>query len=758
DGTTDWALHGKYDTGSQVNSREQYEKGIHAGTSLDLLGNREMLDKQIAQNAEKNKDSLENYTKALAEFEKPNYFDETMKEFDKAWDKANMNTDTLRAMALFAKAYTWDSAADSLEGIYDWATTRFGDNKTETKLRDINLLDQKNNASMQVVGRGAEADELVRMFRITEGQLAVSEEAFKIYRHETKEALLDYIKADSKDKDKKWETYQKSLSKVKEAYDKSPAKAFANNELISKAMTMKNQHDYGRFVFNLLKEPEKNMELAQSYINDLEYILKTDDNFKDVDEVALTRSGQVVIRKGDQYQALEQGFLESILHGIHDSAAEITSSLGGAWWGLKKPSKNYLQTAAKAGVYSSAGAAVGAAAGAIADEEINSWTTGYKNKDGGLKRAAEAATLSIAGDIIIVGAGAGIKQGYKAIKNTNLDGLSNIGNKAISEAQKLANGNVNAVTNFLAKNALDNNEREAIKEAAQKEFLNGKSLADYKSDSSIPKLERLKNAWQYEKFINKESMAKGKDKLEALSKEFESFQTTSMESNRPIMSLMQDMFEGKATRHEREKFLRFVSQNEALQSALSGVLAKNPTLALNFGQFIDKRAAQVAKSIESEALTQRMFKDMDSSYAKGLKDRYGKVEYDIKRTLDNINFSSTGTKIADILMDLKESIPHVTNAGQTINAMLQKLQARGIKSFDDDMLEFIEPNLNIDDLLNIRKYYNDILRSKDFKNASFKHLQAINNEIDSVVENALQDIAQQSGINTGKLLKNYKDI
>ena len=42
-------------------------------------------------------------------------------------------------------------------------------------------------------------------------------------------------------------------------------------------------------------------------------------------------------------------------------------------------------------------------------------------------------------------------------------------------------------------------------------------------------------------------MAKGKDKLEALSKEFESFQTTSMESNRPIMSLMQDMFEGKAT-------------------------------------------------------------------------------------------------------------------------------------------------------------------------------------------------------------------
>lgn len=37
-------------------------------------------------------------------------------------------------------------------------------------------------------------------------------------------------------------------------------------------------------------------------------------------------------------------------------------------------------------------------------------------------------------------------------------------------------------------------------------------------------------------------------------------------------------------------------------------------------------------------------------------------------------------------------------------------------------------------------------------------LQAINKEIDSAIENALQDIANESGINTTKLLKNYKDI
>lgn len=466
------------------------------------------------------------------------------------------------------------------------------------------------------------------------------------------------------------------------------------------------------------------------------------------------KKGEVVVKRGDLYELVGgEGALESILHGMHDSLNEITAGIltGMATFGRTYQKTKNPTAALGAGIV---GTAFGSAGGAIVDEHVNAIKTGFINKDYGLKRANEAMLLSAVADVALLGAGKAIK----TIKNANLDGLSGIGNKIVNETQKLANGNVNAVTNFLAKNAIDNNEREAIKEAAQKEFLNGKSLADYKSDSSIPKLERLKNAWQYEKFINKESMAKGKDKLEALSKEFESFQTTSMESNRPIMSLMQDMFEGKATRHEREKFLRFVSQNEALQSALSGVLAKNPTLALNFGQFIDKRAAQVAKSIESDALTQRMFKDMDSSYAKGLKDRYGKVEYDIKRTLDNINFSSTGTKIADILMDLKESIPHVTNAGQTINAMLQKLQARGIKSFEYDMLEFIEPNLNIDDLLNIRKYYNDILRSKDFKNASFKHLQAINKEIDSAVENALQDIAQQSGINTAKLLKNYKDI
>ena len=595
---------------------------------------------------------------------------------------------------------------------------------------------------------------------------SVSEGANKSF-NEFREKYYDSLMEDNPTK--KAQLKEQAFNKLKEAqekYEKSPAKVYADSSLDRIAETIKHESDYGR-IYTFLQDENIQKEKKQQFLSDFANVLKTDERYKDLDSLAFTKDNTLIAimneKEGQKAYAINPTLMSSILYTLYAAKSEIIGGIAGGAYGAAKGAKygkaaGGVGTAIGAGAGALYGSMIGTAIGALTDSQVNRIVTGYLNSDLGAKKAIEAGVLDLAGNLALMGIAKGVSKGQEVFSNLNADSLKEGVNNLKDKAMLLSNGNVNAVTNFLAKNALDNNEREAIKEAAQKEFLNGKSLADYKSDSSIPKLERLKNAWQYEKFINKESMAKGKDKLEALSKEFESFQTTSMESNRPIMSLMQDMFEGKATRHEREKFLRFVSQNEALQSALSGVLAKNPTLALNFGQFIDKRAAQVAKSIESEALTQRMFKDMDSSYAKGLKDRYGKVEYDIKRTLDNINFSSTGTKIADILMDLKESIPHVTNAGQTINAMLQKLEARGIKSFEYDMFEYIEPNLNIDDLLNIRKYYNDILRSKDFKNASFKHLQAINKEIDSAVENALQDIAQQSGINTAKLLKNYKDI
>lgn len=561
---------------------------------------------------------------------------------------------------------------------------------------------------------------------------SVSEGANKSF-NEFREKYYDSLMEDNPTKKAqlKEQAYNK-LKEAKEKYEKSPAKIYADSSLDRIAETIKHESDYGR-IYTFLQDENIQKEKKQQFLSDFANVLKTDERYKDLDSLAFTKDNTLIAimneKEGQKAYAINPTLMSSILYTLYAAKSEIIGGIAGGAYGAAKGAKygkaaGGVGTAIGTGAGALYGSMIGTAIGALTDSQVNRIVTGYLNSDVGAKKAIESGVLDLAGNLALMGVAKGVSKGQDAFSNLNADSLKEGANNLKDKAMLLSHGNVNAVTNFLAKNSLDNNEREAIKQAAQKEFLNGRSLADYKSDSSIPKLERLKNAWQYEKFINKESITKGKDKLEALSKEFESFQTTSMESNRPIMSLMQDMFEGKATRHEREKFLRFVSQNEALQSALSGVLAKNPTLALNFGQFIDKRAAQVAKSIESDALTQRMFKDMDSSYAKGLKDRYGKVEYDIKRTLDTINFSSTGTKIADILTDLKESIPHVANAGQTINAMLEKLEARGIKSFDDDMLEYIEPNLNIDDLLNIRKYYNDILRSKDFKNASFKHLQS----------------------------------
>lgn len=553
---------------------------------------------------------------------------------------------------------------------------------------------------------------------------SVSEGANKSF-NEFREKYYDSLMEDNP-------TKKAQLKEAKEKYEKSPAKIYADSSLDRIAETIKHESDYGR-IYTFLQDENIQKEKKQQFLSDFANVLKTDERYKDLDSLAFTKDNTLIAimneKEGQKAYAINPTLMSSILYTLYAAKSEIIGGIAGGAYGAAKGAKygkaaGGVGTAIGTGAGALYGSMIGTAIGALTDSQVNRIVTGYLNSDVGAKKAIESGVLDLAGNLALMGVAKGVSKGQDAFSNLNADSLKEGANNLKDKAMLLSHGNVNAVTNFLAKNSLDNNEREAIKQAAQKEFLNGRSLADYKSDSSIPKIERLKNAWQYEKFINKESITKGKDKLEALSKEFESFQTTSMESNRPIMSLMQDMFEGKATRHEREKFLRFVSQNEALQSALSGVLAKNPTLALNFGQFIDKRAAQVAKSIESDALTQRMFKDMDSSYAKGLKDRYGKVEYDIKRTLDTINFSSTGTKIADILTDLKESIPHVANAGQTINAMLEKLEARGIKSFDDDMLEYIEPNLNIDDLLNIRKYYNDILRSKDFKNASFKHLQS----------------------------------
>ena len=49
-------------------------------------------------------------------------------------------------------------------------------------------------------------------------------------------------------------------------------------------------------------------------------------------------------------------------------------------------------------------------------------------------------------------------------------------------------------------------------------------------------------------------MRLGKEKVQDIAKQFDTFQTTSLDSNRPIMSVLQDVFENKATREERDLF------------------------------------------------------------------------------------------------------------------------------------------------------------------------------------------------------------
>ena len=517
---------------------------------------------------------------------------------------------------------------------------------------------------------------------------------------------------------------------------------------------MENQSDYGRFVLNAFKDKETKDSIRQEYLQDLHTILLQNKDFQDVEEVAYNKqNNQFLIKRNGEYQALETGFVDSILHAIHDTFNEISFSVAGAMYGGYKAVKlGKGLTKIPLGFGGAViGGALGAGVGALIDEQINSWTTGYKNKDFGLKRASEAALLNIAGDFIIAGVAKSAKplvstigKAAQATKDIVQEPLQK-SKDMLRNANKFVSGNVNIVEDLLAKNAVSQSERDSLIKQAQDTYLHGQTLAEYKNDTNIPRSERLKNAFLYNRFINTESMRLGKEKVQDIAKQFDTFQTTSLDSNRPIMSVLQDVFENKATREEREKILRFVSQNETLKNAITSLLAKNPTLATNFGNFINKRTNAILESLQSEAITHRMFKDLDSAYGKELKHRYGKVEYDIKRALEGVNFKDTGLKIHAILDDLSAQIPHVTNSHQTITAMQEKLDMRG-------------GNLTISDILDIRKYYNDILRSREWKNASYKHVQAINANIDSSVQESLESVSNLSGINTKKLWDNYADI
>ena len=549
---------GKYDTASQINARQQNKEGLNASNAISLMADKQALNNATKAGLDKVNNTQDSYYKdkanatqqeydeAVADIIEGSYSSKRMDKMSKDWDENKGFLTHAGNIAMIPLDMSADALKSGSNMIYKGMTEGAFNNKADLVLNEIKMFD-KDGASMQVFGSGESKDNLIQMSNYLDNALEADKKSSIIWKNEVKPKLVEYLRAKGENKEKAWTQYQTAMQKLNKQWDNAPSKLLADSKLVGLAETMRNQHDYGRFVFNLFKNPNENRELAQSYLNDLHTILKANDKYKDVSEVVLTKSGQVAVKIGNNYETMEQGFLESILHGIHDSVNEIGLSVGGAIAGGMKGAsmgKNPTQKIVGGTIGAIAGGAVGAGLGAIADEQINSWTTNYKNADGGLKRGLEAATLNVAGDIILGGGAYAIKQGAKGLNNIANLSIKDSVNNLKDKATLFANGNVNAVADFLARNSLEQSEREAITKQAQDGFLNGKSLAEYKSDVSIPKLERLKNAFKYEKFINKESMAKGKEKLEALSKEFENFQTTSMESNRPIMSLLQDMFEG----------------------------------------------------------------------------------------------------------------------------------------------------------------------------------------------------------------------
>lgn len=366
---------GVYDTGSQLNSSKQNKQGLNASNAISLIADRNMLDNATKSGLEKVNNAQDTsyrdmanatqkeYDEAVADIIEGGYANKRLNTMSKDWeDNKGFFTHVGNALML-----PLDAGADMLKSATTMVAHGMSGNifndKANAVLNETKLAD-KSGASMQVFGSGANNDDLLQMSNYLDEALKADKKTSLLWDTEAKPKLAKYLKAQGQDKDKAWQEYQNAMQKVQTQWDKAPSKLLASSELIGLAETMRNQHDYGRFVLNLFKNPNENKELAQSYLTDLQTILKQNDKFKDVSEVVLTKSGQVAVKRGDNYETLEQGFLDSILHGIYDSVNEIGLSIGGAKGASKAKSTQ------------------GKVVGAITDEQINSWTTNYKNPDG----------------------------------------------------------------------------------------------------------------------------------------------------------------------------------------------------------------------------------------------------------------------------------------------------------------------------------------------------------------------------------------
>lgn len=596
-------------------------------------------------------------------------------------------------------------------------------------------------------------------------QLSVNEEAkeqFQKYRDTYAKALKEN---DSTKKEALNSQAKDYLNKAKEAYDKSPAKLLANSSLMELSSIVENEHDTGRLM-NLLQSKEVNQRQKQEYLSDFASVLKTNEKFKNLNSLAYTQKGDLIafFQEGDKEvgYSINPSILSKLLYGIKSSINEIGMGVGGAIAGGIQGAKLGVRGGALGGVAGAVsgsviGGALGSGLGSLTDSQINAILTGYRNEDLGLKKATESMALSALGDLAIMGiAKVGGKiaskitgtqealQDTKELKDTILDKAKNLSNH-------FKGGNIKAGYEILNKHLLDDTERQLARENAQKQIF-GEVLSDntqpYKDlktqlmqQKGLNRFEAMKKIWEYEKAFKNELNTMSEKKLNEKLKGISQYESTSLDSNRPIMGFMQDLFETKSTRSQRDKILKFAMQDLELSNVVKEVANKNPELAKILSNQIDNRAKAVGNSIISEDFSKEQFNALTKDYEKRVKSFYDTSENSIKEVLKDSNFTHLDTQIIDTLTNLKNEIPRLEHKG-LIKDLIDFTKQKG-------------ENLNINNLFALRKQINAELRSKELKKPSINALKDINNNIDEAIAKQIEQKALTHDIDSN-ILENYK--
>ena len=568
---------------------------------------------------------------------------------------------------------------------------------------------------------------------------------------EYKNATRDYLRADANNKDVLYQRMQNQLARVENAWNEAPAKLLANSKLIEFASSVKNEHDVGR-VWNVLRDKNTNIELKQSYLNDMMSILKSNKNFQDIASMNFTREGDLIaIDNNGKAYSLNTGIMTDIINAVAHSKAEIVGGLAGSVAGAKvglRAGKNPISALAGAAV----GGALGTVAGSLTDTQLNKIVTGYINKDAGFKKALEGGVISLSADGLVFAGG----------KTISFIANSNITQKAKSLYENarnyIAGENLQSTQALLARTLLNNEDRANLQEIAMQRVF--EKTYHSSSDKSLQKT--IYNDLRKQGLTRRQAGAKFKEyedvlqnmnnnlletRMQDIIKGMNKYEHVSFDSNRPLMGLLQDVLENKAIRAERDKFLKVAMNHPQLSNVIVSIANKNPAIASNLSQFITSRAQRVGNAISFEnKLNKQGFSDAINAYEKDLKKEYGRIENNLIQALENSNFSHTTAYIVDTLENLKNSLPRVEHKG-----IINDLQAFSAKT------------QNINDLFTLRKAVNEELRSKELKKPSVEALRSINETIDTHIREALEILkkdanSQQVNIETDKLFKQYKDI